>query len=185
MLQHFWGRSVMFIWAGGDGRGGCCDAEPSAQKPGLGLFLLEEGGASLPSAPYKVAKKVISCFLCLVRDRLQSHALKFCSMKGVGWEKYLECKKSQPLPREGSRCLSPEGLEKRLGRSLPGLGGDCRCPATAPFFLKNGGLSGWAGWRSCGQGSGVWAQACYDSPLNGQRWQRAGSIFLSEYPLIN
>lgn len=178
MLQHFWGRSVRFIPAGGNGSGGCCDAEPSAQKPGLGLFLLEEGGASLPSAPYKVAKKVISCFLCLVRDRLQSHALKFCSKKGVGWEKYLECKKSQPLPREGWRCLSPEGLEKRLG-------GDCRCPATAPFCLKNGGLSGWAGWRSCGQGSWVWAQARYDSPLNGQPWQRAGSIFLSEYPLIN
>lgn len=35
------------------------------------------------------------------------------------------------------------------------------------------------------QGSWAWCPACWDSPLNAQGWQRAGSIFLSEYPLIS
>lgn len=133
----------------------------------------------------KLRKKVISCSLRPARDRLQSDALKFCSKEGVGWEKYSECKKTSLCLGEGWRCPSPEGLEKRLGRSPPGLGGDRRCPATAPICLKNGVSSVWAGWRSCGQGSWVWSQARCDCPLNGQGWQRAGNIFLSEYPLIN
>lgn len=154
----------------------------SRAEPGLGLFLLEEGRCIAAFSSLKTCKKGS---LCPARDRLQSDAVKFCSREGVGWEKCLECRQTSSCLGEGWRCPSPEGLEKRLGRGLPGLGGDRRCPATAPICLKNGGLSVWVGRRSCGQGSWVWSQACCDSPLNDQGWQRARSIFLSEYPLIN
>lgn len=78
-------------------------------------------------------------------------------------------------------CPAPEGLEERLCRNLPGLGEGHRCPAVAIIYLKT---SAWAG-KELWPGLGVWCPACWDSPLNAQGWQRAGSIFLSEYPLIS